>query len=140
MQASQHLSIGLPKQKPTGAKRHYAVATNILEEDLYPVGGFSSIANRGTMESLLRPNWRIWKSTSVQICSTSSMLAMSSCIMRATKINSSVDVSRSCSCWMQAYRWLELKIQVRLATHRAHHGLSSCHGQGLSLIGWLAIR
>lgn len=54
MQASQHLSIGLPKQKPTGAKRHYAVATNILEEDLYPVGGFSSIANRGTMESLLR--------------------------------------------------------------------------------------
>ncbi len=54
MQAAQQLVVGLPKQKPTGAKRNYSVATNIAEEDLYPVGGFSSIANRGTMESLLR--------------------------------------------------------------------------------------
>ena len=54
MQATQHLVVGLPKQKPASARRHYAVATNIHEEDLYPVGGFSSIANRGTVESLLR--------------------------------------------------------------------------------------
>lgn len=54
LQASQHLVVGLPKQKPTGRPRKYEVATNILEEDLYPVGGFASIANRGTMESLLR--------------------------------------------------------------------------------------
>lgn len=54
MQASQYLVVGLPKQKIGGQRRHNAVATNILEEDLYPVGGFSSIANRGTMESLLR--------------------------------------------------------------------------------------
>ncbi len=54
MQVSQQFMAGLPKQKPTGARRHYSVATHILEEDLYPVGGFSSIANRGTMESLLR--------------------------------------------------------------------------------------
>ena len=54
MQVAQQLSVALPKQKPAGANRHYAVATNILEEDLYPVGGFSSIGNRGTMESLLR--------------------------------------------------------------------------------------
>lgn len=54
MQATQHLVESLPKQKPASARRHHAVATNIHEEDLYPVGGFSSISNRGTIESLLR--------------------------------------------------------------------------------------
>ena len=54
IEATQHLLVGLPKQKPASARRHQAVATNIHEEDLYPVGGFSSISNRGTIESLLR--------------------------------------------------------------------------------------
>ena len=54
IEATQHLLVGLPKQKPSSARRHHAVATNIHEEDLYPVGGFSSISNRGTIESLLR--------------------------------------------------------------------------------------
>ncbi|MFK7768150.1 MAG: hypothetical protein AB8B55_13080 [Mariniblastus sp.] len=44
----------LPKQRPSVPARKYSVATNIMEEDFYPIGGFTSISNRGTMESLLR--------------------------------------------------------------------------------------
>lgn len=54
LQAEEYLRQGLPKDKPRGMSRDYAVATNILEEDTYPIGGFTSITNRGTMESLLR--------------------------------------------------------------------------------------
>lgn len=54
LQATEFLAIALPKQKPRGAGRQYSVSTNILQEDFYPVGGFSSISNRGTIESLLR--------------------------------------------------------------------------------------
>ena len=35
-------------------KRRYSVATNIMEEDHYPIGGFTSISNRGTVESMVR--------------------------------------------------------------------------------------
>ncbi|MGN6547122.1 MAG: hypothetical protein ACTHK7_18865 [Aureliella sp.] len=54
LQAADYLATALPKQKPRGAARQYSVATNIHQEDYYPVGGFTSISNRGTLESLLR--------------------------------------------------------------------------------------
>ena len=44
----------LPNQKPRARIRSYSVASNIMEEDYYPIGGFSSISNRGTIESLVR--------------------------------------------------------------------------------------
>lgn len=44
---------GLPKTSPRASSRHHLVATRILDEDQYPVGGFSSISTRGSIESLL---------------------------------------------------------------------------------------
>lgn len=43
-------------QRPlAAAPRHfYSVATRQVQEDVYPVGGFSSLSNKGTLESLLR--------------------------------------------------------------------------------------
>jgi hypothetical protein len=54
LRAADELSEGLPNQKPRVAARKYSVATNIMDEDAYPVGGFTSISNKGTIESLLR--------------------------------------------------------------------------------------
>jgi hypothetical protein len=54
LKAATELERNLPNQKPRSSGRRYSVATNILEEDIYPVGGFSSISNKGTIESLLR--------------------------------------------------------------------------------------
>ena len=54
LQAAAYMEVGLPKQKPRATPRQYSVATNIMDEDSYPIGGFTSISNRGTMESLLR--------------------------------------------------------------------------------------
>ncbi len=53
LQAAKALEQGLPKHKPRPTERRRHVATNILDEDAYPVGGFTSIANRGSIESLL---------------------------------------------------------------------------------------
>ena len=44
----------LPKRRPRSLSRAFDVATHLREEDQYPVGGFSSISNRGTIESLVR--------------------------------------------------------------------------------------
>ena len=54
LRVAAELQKDLPNQKPRSRTRSYSVATNILEEDFYPVGGFSSISNKGTIESLLR--------------------------------------------------------------------------------------
>lgn len=54
LQTAAILQREIPRQKPRSQPRQYAVATNIMEEDHYPIGGFSSISNRGTMESLVR--------------------------------------------------------------------------------------
>lgn len=55
LRAANLFESKLPNQKPKSSHpRRYSVATNILEEDFYPVGGFSSISNKGTVESLLR--------------------------------------------------------------------------------------
>ncbi|WP_166820242.1 hypothetical protein [Thalassoroseus pseudoceratinae] len=43
----------LPAKPPRPLVRRQAIATKISDEDLYPVGGFSSISNRGSIESLL---------------------------------------------------------------------------------------
>ncbi|MGI9470794.1 MAG: hypothetical protein ACR2NZ_04640 [Rubripirellula sp.] len=51
---AEELRQDLPKQKPRSMPRQNSVATNLLEEDHYPIGGFTSISNRGTIESLVR--------------------------------------------------------------------------------------
>lgn len=43
----------MPQFHSPGRSRHVEVATHILDEDTYPVGGFTSISNRGSIESLL---------------------------------------------------------------------------------------
>jgi hypothetical protein len=53
LQASAALEARLPSQRPRPLRRRHDVATRILDEDVYPVGGFASISNRGSIESLL---------------------------------------------------------------------------------------
>lgn len=53
LQAATHLEALLPTQKVRPIARRHEVATRILDEDLYPVGGYSSISTRGSIESLL---------------------------------------------------------------------------------------
>ena len=54
LQTSNRLQQDLPTQRPRSKPKQYSVATNIMEEDSYPIGGFTSISNRGTIESLVR--------------------------------------------------------------------------------------
>lgn len=51
--AAAKLSETLPQRPAQSIARKYEVPTKIFEEDTYAVGGFSSISNRGTTESLL---------------------------------------------------------------------------------------
>jgi hypothetical protein len=44
---------GLSRHRIRPHNRRMEVPTRILDEDTYPVGGFSSLSNRGTVESLL---------------------------------------------------------------------------------------
>jgi len=44
---------GLPRQRPRAASRRRQVATRLLDEDAYPIGGFASISTKGSIESLL---------------------------------------------------------------------------------------
>ncbi len=53
LEAATELEAGVPQQPPRPLKRRQQVATQILDEDTYPIGGFSSISNRGSIESLL---------------------------------------------------------------------------------------
>lgn len=53
LQATAALEAGLPTQPLRPRAERPDAATRILDEDLYPVGGFSSISNRGSIESLL---------------------------------------------------------------------------------------
>lgn len=54
LRTAEALRLDLPRHKPTPRPKRYSVATNIMEEDHYPIGGFTSISNKGTVESLLR--------------------------------------------------------------------------------------
>jgi hypothetical protein len=53
LQAAVRLEAELPQRRPRPTARRQEVSTRILDEDTYPVGGFSSIATRGSIESLL---------------------------------------------------------------------------------------
>jgi hypothetical protein len=53
LQAADLLRAGIPRQKPRLASPRRQVATRLLTEDAYPVGGFSSISTKGSIESLL---------------------------------------------------------------------------------------
>ena len=53
LQAATLLDKSLPRRKPRPLSRRHEVPTRIFEEDTYPVGGFASIATRGSIESLL---------------------------------------------------------------------------------------
>lgn len=53
LQSAAAFEAALPQQPPQSAARTEQVPTHMRDEDLYPVGGFTSLSNRGTMESLL---------------------------------------------------------------------------------------
>ena len=53
LRSSGELAKGVPHQPVRPLNRRQQVATQILDEDTYPVGGFASISNRGSIESLL---------------------------------------------------------------------------------------
>ena len=53
LEASDLFEQSVPWQPVKPIHRNRKVVTNILDEDLYPVGGYTSISNRGTIESLL---------------------------------------------------------------------------------------
>ncbi len=53
LQATELLEGTLPRQPRRNVAPRREVATHILDEDTYPVGGFTSISTRGSIESLL---------------------------------------------------------------------------------------
>jgi hypothetical protein len=53
IQAGEKLEARLPRHKIRPLARRMEVPTRILDEDTYPVGGFTSLSNRGSIESLL---------------------------------------------------------------------------------------
>lgn len=53
LQAASRLEATLPAQRIRPLAGRQEVPTRVLDEDTYPVGGFSSLSTRGTVESLL---------------------------------------------------------------------------------------
>lgn len=53
LRAAETLEATLPKHKIKPKAHRMEVPTRILDEDQYPVGGFTSVSNRGSVESLL---------------------------------------------------------------------------------------
>jgi hypothetical protein len=53
LQAAERLQTALPRHRVRPLAGRKEVPTRVLDEDTYPVGGYASVANRGTMESLL---------------------------------------------------------------------------------------
>jgi hypothetical protein len=53
LQAAAQLEATLPRTRVRPLAQRMEVPTRILDEDTYPVGGFTSISTRGTIESLL---------------------------------------------------------------------------------------
>ncbi|MCR9201544.1 MAG: hypothetical protein NXI04_23115 [Planctomycetaceae bacterium] len=53
LRAAENCSAALPTKPPRPTSRQRNVPTRILEEDMYPIGGFTSISTRGSIESLL---------------------------------------------------------------------------------------
>lgn len=53
LEAANYLESRLPPHRLRPLAGRQEVPTRVLDEDTYPVGGFSSLSNRGTIESLL---------------------------------------------------------------------------------------
>lgn len=53
LQAADRLQTALPHHRVRPLAGRKEVPTRVLDEDTYPVGGYASLANRGSMESLL---------------------------------------------------------------------------------------
>jgi hypothetical protein len=53
LQTARRFEDGLPARRVRGVGGPREVPTRVLDEDTYPVGGYASLANRGSMESLL---------------------------------------------------------------------------------------
>ncbi len=53
LQAAAFLEERMPRLRPRPLSRRHEIPTPILDEDSYPVGGFTSISTRGSVESLL---------------------------------------------------------------------------------------
>jgi len=53
LRAAESLKEDLPVHRVRPAVHRQQVATQMLDEDTYPIGGFTSISNRGSIESLL---------------------------------------------------------------------------------------
>jgi hypothetical protein len=53
LQTALRLEAGLPRHKVKPLANRQEVPTRVLDEDTYPVGGFTSISTRGSVESLL---------------------------------------------------------------------------------------
>jgi hypothetical protein len=53
LHAAEGLEAALPRQRVRPLARRMEVPTRILDEDTYPVGGFTSLSTRGSPESLL---------------------------------------------------------------------------------------
>jgi hypothetical protein len=53
LRAAASLEATLPKHKIKPMAHRMEVPTRILDEDAYPVGGFTSLSNRGSIESML---------------------------------------------------------------------------------------
>jgi hypothetical protein len=55
LQAAARLEATLPPRRVRPLAGRQEVPTRVIDEDTYPVGGFSSLSTRGTIESLLHP-------------------------------------------------------------------------------------
>ena len=53
LRAAADFEAAAPTERPRRSGRRHEVPTRVLDEDTYPVGGFSSISTRGSIESLL---------------------------------------------------------------------------------------
>jgi hypothetical protein len=53
LQAAARLEESAPRLRPPVRSHRHEVPTHLLDEDSYPVGGFTSISTRGSVESLL---------------------------------------------------------------------------------------
>jgi hypothetical protein len=53
LQIANRLEVGLPRHKVKPLAGRQEVPTRVLDEDTYPVGGFTSLSTKGSVESLL---------------------------------------------------------------------------------------
>ena len=69
-QAAAALEAALPRHGPRPEEGRARRPRALLDEDAYPVGGFSSISTRGALKAFYTRNWLTWKRKSGPTCST----------------------------------------------------------------------